>query len=124
VRQDASVNAQSTVLLFKQLEKLHPEAEKIYVVLDNARYYRSVLVQEHVEHSKIELVFLPAYAPNLNLIERVWKFFKKKVLANRYYESFLDFQKVCGSFFKNIRQYKNELQSLLTEKFQIITPTF
>ncbi len=124
MRQDASVNAQSTVLLFKQLEKLHPEAEKIYVVLDNARYYRSVLVQEHVEHSKIELVFLPAYAPNLNLIERVWKFFKKKVLANRYYESFLDFQKVCGSFFKNIRQYKNELQSLLTEKFQIITPTF
>jgi transposase len=124
VRQDSSINAQSTISLFKQLEKLHPKAEKIYVILDNAGYYRSVLVREYVENSKIELLFLPPYAPNLNLIERLWKFFKKKVLANRYYESFLEFREACETFFKKISCFKSELKSLLTDNFQIIHPTF
>jgi transposase len=124
VRQDPSINAQSTISLFKQLEKLHPKAEKIYVILDNAGYYRSILVREYVENSKIELKFLPPYAPNLNLIERLWKFFKKKVLANQYYESFLDFREVCRTFFKKISRFKAELQSLLRDNFQIIHPTF
>lgn len=124
VREDATIDAQSTVELLKQLEALHPKAGKIHVILDNARYNRSVLVREHVESSKIELHFLPPYAPNLNLIERLWKFFKKKVLANRYYESFLDFQKACRTFFEDIEKLQPELRTLLRDKFQIIDPVF
>ena len=124
VREDVSINAQSTISLFKQLERLHRKAKKIYVICDNARYYRSQLVQEYLLSSRIEILFLPPYSPNLNPIERLWKFFKKKVLANRYYESFLEFQEVCSMFFKNISHYKSELQSLLTDNFQIIRPTF
>ncbi|MDC0358893.1 IS630 family transposase, partial [Oligoflexia bacterium] len=123
VREDPSVNAQSTVSLLKQLEKLHPKAKKIYVILDNARYYRSVLVRKHVQNSKIKLLFLPPYAPNLNLIERLWKFFKKKVLANRYYESFLEFQEACRHFFKTLPRLTDELKTLLVDNFQIIHPT-
>ncbi|WP_279512418.1 transposase [Candidatus Thiosymbion oneisti] len=52
---------------------------------DNARYYRSKAVQEYLKTSRIQLVFLPPYAPNLNLIERLWKFFKQKVLSNQYW---------------------------------------
>ena len=59
-------------------------------------------------------------APNLNLIERLWKFFKKKVLANRYYESFLEFYQESFAFFENLSEYEDELDSLLTLKFQII----
>lgn len=120
IREDDTINAQSTIRLFQQLEELHPKAEKIYVVLDNARYYRSRLVKEYVLSSRIDLLFLPPYAPNLNLIERLWKFFKKKVLANRYYESFLEFYQESFAFFENLSEYEEELDSLLTLKFQII----
>jgi len=124
VREDPSINAQSTILLLSELELKHPEAEQIYVILDNARYYRSTLVQEYIEDSKIALLFLPPYAPNLNLIERLWKFFKKKVLANRYYESYLEFKKTCKAFFRKLPKFQDELDSLLTDNFQIINPAF
>jgi len=75
-------------LLLKKIEKKHNQAKVIYIICDNAGYYRSKMVREHLEGSKIELVFLPPYSPNLNLIERYWKFFKKKVLYNQYYPTF------------------------------------
>lgn len=124
VREDGTIDAESTVNLLKTLEALHPKAEKIHVILDNARYNRSVLVREHVKNSKIELHFLPPYAPNLNLIERLWKFFKKKVLANRDYESFLQFQESVHTFFNDMKKFTPELRTLLHEKFQIIDPVF
>jgi len=94
-RFDDSINAQSTVGLLQQLERRHPEAEAIYVICDNAAYYRSTMVTEYLKESKVELVFLPPYSPNLNLIERYWKFFKKKVLYNKYYEKFSEFKEAC-----------------------------
>jgi transposase len=113
-----SINAQSTVSLLKKLELKHPDAEVIYTICDNARYYRSKMVQEYVEKSKIKLEFLPPYSPNLNLIERLWKYFHKKVLYNKYYETFGEFKKACKSFFRRIKRYKEDLSSLLTENFQ------
>jgi hypothetical protein len=62
----------------EQLEARNLVATWIYVTWDNARYYRSKAVQEYLKSSRIELIFLPPYAPNLNLIERLWKFFKNK----------------------------------------------
>ena len=120
VRYDDSINADSTIDLLKQLEKRHMAAACIYVICDNARYYRSKAVKAYLESSRIKLVFLPPYAPNLNLIERLWKFFKRKVLHNRYFESLSDFALACKEFFANPSQYKSELRSLLTENFAII----
>jgi len=90
------------------------------VICDNARYYRSKAVQEYLETSRIKLVFLPPYAPNLNLIERFWKFLKKNVLYNRYYETFDEFREACETFFKNPHKYQRELRSLLTANFELI----
>ncbi len=59
------------------------------------------------------LEFLPPYSPNLNLIERYWKFFKKKVLYNQYYETFDEFEAACNSFFRKKKKYQAELKSLL-----------
>lgn len=74
IREDESINAISTIELLKQVEAAYPLAVIIYVICDNARYYRSKLVGQFLETSKIQLVFLPSYSPNLNLIERLWKF--------------------------------------------------
>lgn len=119
-RFDDSINAQSTLGLLAELERRHSEAETIYVICDNAGYYRSSLVSDYLKDSKIELVFLPPYSPNLNLIERYWKFFKKKVLYNRYYEKFNEFKDACERFFRQPRRYLKELRSLLAENFGII----
>jgi len=70
VRYDDAINAQSTVELLQQIEQQHSDAHRIYVICDNACYYRSQIVTEYLSDSKIELIFLPPYAPNLNLIER------------------------------------------------------
>jgi len=120
VRDDDSINAVSTIELLKKIEILYPLADVIYIVCDNAKYYRSKLVREFLESSKIEFVFLPPYSPNLNLIERLWKFMKKKILYNKYYEKFDGFKKATLGFFENIEQYKNELRSLLSHKFQLL----
>lgn len=116
-----SVNAQSTIALFKKLEQKYPLANKIHVIADNALYYRSKLVSNYVAGSKIELVFLPAYSPNLNLIERFWKFFKKKVLNNQYYETYDKFIHACKCFFRQRNRHTEELRTLLAENFQLFS---
>ena len=120
VRYDATIDAESTIALLKQLAELHLAATWIYVICDNARYYRSKAVNAYLETSRIKLVFLPPYAPNLNLIERLWKFFKKQILYNRYFATFAEFQAACQEFFSNPSQYQGALRSLLTENFAII----
>ena len=114
-----TINADSAIDLFAKIEAKHPDANIIYVIIDNARYYRSRLLKKHLKGTKIKLIFLPPYSPNLNLIERYWKFFKKQVLNNRYYETFEEFKRACESFFRKRKKYMPELQMLLTENFHI-----
>lgn len=115
-----SINAQSTIELFKKIEKKYHKAKKIYVICDNAKYYRSKLLFEYLKTSKIKLEFLPPYSPNLNIIERLWRFMHKKVTYNKYYESFDIFKKSILGFFENVKKYKKDLKSLLVDNFEII----
>ena len=118
VRTDERINAQSTIELYKQLQK-HKRKGKIYVICDNAKYYRSRLVQQWVKNSRIVQVFLPSYSPNLNLIERLWKFLRKKVIDTHYYRTKGEFRQAVMNFFGDIRQYRTELESLLTLNFHV-----
>ena len=91
----------------------------ITLVMDNARYQHCRFVMDLATALGIELLFLPAYSPNLNLIERLWKFVKKKCLYSEYYEKFTDFkQAIVGCIAETEGEYKQELASLLTLKFQ------
>ena len=114
-----TINADPAIDLFRKIETRHPYAQAIYIIVDNARYYRSRLLKKYIQGTKIKLLFLPPYSPNLNLIERYGKFFKKKVLNNRYYKTFEEFKWACESFFRKRKKYLPELQTLLTEKFHI-----
>ena len=114
-----TINAQSALDLFAKIEAKHPRAKVIYIIVDNARYYRSRWLKKALKGTKIKWIFLPPYSPNLNLIERYWKFFKKKVLNNRYYATFEEFKRACESFFRKRNKFWPELQTLLTENFHI-----
>jgi transposase len=120
IRDDESINSQSTIALLEQMIKEQPLGI-LYIILDNAKYYRSQLVKDFLGNNKrIQFVFLPPYSPNLNIIERLWRFFKKKTTYNKYYEKFAVFKEKCLDFFENINDYKSELESLMTENFQLI----
>lgn len=120
IQEAEMINSQSTVSLLDEMMQKQPLG-LIYIVLDNAKYYRSALVQAFVKQNKrLRLLFLPSYSPNLNIIERLWKFFKKKILYNTYYEKFAVFRKHSLDFFRYIRKYRDELQTLMTDNFQLI----
>ena len=92
----------------------------VTIILDNARYQKCILVQNTAAALNIELLFLPPYSPNLNLIERFWKFVKKTCLNSRYYENFKSFSNTIENLVDNAHlTHKKELDSLLTLNFQL-----
>jgi transposase len=112
------INSESVCELLRKLAAL-PGTTPITVVLDNARYQRCALVEATAKALGIEVLFLPTYSPNLNLIERLWKFTKAKVLYSKYYATFEDFQSAITSLLDNAHQtHREELDSLLALKFQ------
>jgi len=110
---EETVDGYSTIDLMKSLEKIYSFAPVIYMILDNARYHYSKVVKEYEAKSKVKLVYLPSYSPELNLIERLWKVFKKNVLYNKFYEKYDGFKKACIDFFTNQNQYMSEIQSIM-----------
>jgi transposase len=91
----------------------------ITIVLDNARYQKCALVQELAQRLGIELLYLPAYSPNLNLIERLWKWVKKRCLYSKYYATSEDFQQAIQECIAQAHsKHQAELESLLTLEFQ------
>lgn len=115
-----TINSQSVIDLYASLLKSHRQ-KKIVVICDNARYHRSSLLEEWLaQHPRISQKFLPAYSPNLNLIERLWKWMKKKVTATVYYPTFAEFKKAVLDLFARLPDYQQELKSLLTLKFQLL----
>ena len=91
----------------------------ITVVLDNARYQRNAAVQTLAAELGITLLFLPSYSPNLNLIERLWKFIKRDRLYGRYYATFQDFRaSIEGCLGELSTTHRHALKTLMTLKFQ------
>jgi transposase len=91
----------------------------ITLVLDNAAYQRCQLVRDVARQLNIELLFLPSYSPNLNLIERLWKFVKKQALHSRHHTNYADFQAAIDSCLDELSTtHKPAIASLLTLKFQ------
>lgn len=113
ISSEENINTDSTISLFEYLIVLYPLATTIYVILDNAKYHYSKEVQEWVKNSKIQLVFLPSYSPELNLIERLWRVFKKNVLYNKYYKTFEEFKSASTAFFENQKNHHDEICSIM-----------
>lgn len=108
------------IATFNEIRKEYPDDKEIVIILDNASYNHAYKTLEESALLGIRLVFLPTYSPNLNLIERLWKFFKKVVLKNKYYKTFSEFKKAIEAFFENIQIYKDNILKLLNHRFEIL----
>jgi len=102
------------------LREIHRRCRKpVTIVLDNASYHRAKMVRELAEALGIELLFLPPYSPNLNLIERVWKLVKKLALNARTLSDFDAFAKSVTQTVENLEtEHRDNLLTLLTPNFQ------
>ena len=114
-----SVNAQSTKALFEQIISANATATEIFVISDNAKYYKNKDLQEWLQDKPITQIFLPPYSPNLNLIERLWKFCRKKVINTQFYRTKQEFKNAILTFFDEIETYNAELVTLLTLNFHL-----
>jgi len=118
IRTTESINAEVVCNLLRKIRSFHPQAP-VTLVMDNARYQHCALVESQAAALDIELLFLPAYSPNLNLIERLWKLVKKRCLTNQYYENFAGFRAAIDGCLDDLNgAAKAELDSLLTLRFQ------
>lgn len=108
--------------LFEQIEARYPAARRITLIADNATDNRAALVRDWLARPgcRVRVVYLLPDAPNLNLIERLWWFFKKKTLWNTHYPTLAEFRSAIRAFFANLGHWKAELASLLTNHFHLI----
>ena len=122
--EDERINSQTMIALLLLIIQKQKEG-KIYIVLDNASYYHADIVKDFLkEHPRIVLKFLPPYSPNLNIIERLWKILKSKVVYNKFYLKFDDFREKVIEFLENKSWLNDEFKNSLTDNFQIIKPNF
>jgi transposase len=118
VANDGYITATTVCELLRKLSVQY-SGRPIVIILDNARYQRCKLVQSLAEELCIKLEWLPSYSPNLNLIERLWKFVKKKSLNNVYYETFEKFVAGISDCLQRVEtDYKSELATLMQPNFQ------
>jgi transposase len=126
INYEESVNANSVINMFDTLLANNKSNNGyIYIVLDNAKYNKSKIVQDALKsekYSRIKLIFLPPYSPNLNLIERLWKFTNKQIRNNIFYDTFNDFKKAFEEFFDTtikLDHIKEKLKQFISDKFHI-----
>jgi transposase len=115
-----SCDAERVAQLLAKIRAANP-GKRLLIVLDNAPYNHAAPVQEAAKRLRMELLYLPPYSPNLNLIERFWKFLKRKVARNRFHATFIEFRSAVQKVLNNIDAYSDELASLMTERFQLFT---
>jgi transposase len=115
-----NINGAQFVNFLRLLRSLHPEVERFILYVDGARYYDSPIVKAwRKRHPEFLLSQIPAYSPNVNLIERLWKFLRAKALC-RWHKTFEDMQAAVSEVLDHLENYRDELPTLMTEKFHII----
>jgi len=119
-----NLTAQSVIELFERMMAKHPETRHFRICLDNARYQHAKVLKAWIEQTikdrgvTFDLKHLPAYSPNLNLIERLWKFVRKEALQT-WHESFEKMQEAIARVLDNLPDYKEQLATLMTERFHL-----
>jgi transposase len=115
IQEDKTLNANSTIGFFQKIENAYPTMNKVHVFADNAPYYKNKEVQKYLKTSKITLHHLHPYSPNLNPIERLWKWMKERVMYNTYYEDFYAFRNAILGFLQSVS--KLDPKSILGQEY-------
>ena len=122
--ESVTVDADSTIALLQKIEAANPTKTAIYIFLDNARYHHARAVKKWLKstNSRIKIMFLPAYAPHLNPIERLWGVMHKYVTHNKFYETYNEFAEAILEFFnKTVPEKWRSFRDRVSDNFRVIT---
>jgi len=123
VRQYDTVNAESIIQYMRVIRAEHKTESRIHLILDRAGYHRAREVKKEARKLNIKLHYLPAYSPNLNPIERLWKVMNEQVRNNRFFKSAKDFKQAIWKFFDEILpDIAGSLSSRINDNFEILKP--
>jgi len=118
---EENCDAKRVIAYFEVILMAYHKAPTIVLILDNARYFKAATVRKWLKkHPRLRLEFLPSYSPNLNLIERFWRFVKERLVKNTYYERYKTFRATVFRFLNHVDRYTDELKTLMVEKFEIV----
>lgn len=118
---EENCNADRVIQFLEIVQKKNSDCDNIYIIVDNASYFYAEKVRDWLKVNKnINLLFLPPYSPNLNLIECFWRFAKDHLVKNKYYEKYKTFRANVFRFLNNIEDHIEELESLMVKKFEIV----
>ena len=121
--QTESVNTESTVEFLQKIKDNYTDAAQIHVIADRASYHTSKKVKEFADQNSIVMHFLPAYSPNLNPIERLWKVMNEEVRNNRYFSLVKEFREAITDFFNNtVLNIIPKLRNRINDDFQVLNP--
>ena len=120
-----TINADEVIKLYDKIQETYPDKRRIYVIEDNARYYKNEKVLKYLRkrHCRIRRIFLPTYSPNLNYIERLWKFMKKYIIGVKYREKFKEFEYDIHQFFDNFENYEPRLRKFIGTDLHLVKVT-
>ena len=120
-----TINAQETMKLFDRIQLEYQYKKTIYLIIDNATYYKNQEVKAYLTkpNCKIKLIFLPSYSPNLNFIERLWKYMKKYIIGVKYREKFKEFEDDIHYFFDNINLHEGRLRKFIGTELHLVKVT-
>ena len=120
VSNDSYLTSTEIVELYHKLREENGD-KKVIIILDNARYQKCALTKEAAKKYNIEVVYLPSYSPNLNLIERLWKLLRKECMCNKYKETFTKFcEDILDFLSQTSTTYLNKVTRLLAPNFQVL----
>jgi len=115
-----NIDQDQLMTFLAQLRAQHPGEGQLYLLLDNAPYNHAHRVEAAAQLHQIHLDYLPPYSPNLNPIERLWKFVRKEFFKDKYRATFAQFCAQLDAFFAQLDQYRDQLTSLLTTNFELV----
>ena len=118
-----TINGTNINALLGKVRETYKNAPNIHIILDQAGYHKSDEVKQFAEKNNIKLHFLPAYSPNLNPIERLWKVMNEKTRNNRYFSTAKEFRKEILAFFEHWPSIKDTFRSRINDNFQILKTT-
>ena len=123
ITDEKNCNAETVIKYLELISKNYAYKSRVNLILDNARYFHAKIVREWLEkNNHIQVKFLPPYSPNLNLIERFWKYTKKELVKNKYYKKYIEFRAKTFQFLNHIKDHYENLKKLMVEKFEIVVP--
>ena len=120
-----TINAQTSMELFDKIQLAYEDKTTIYLIIDNATYYKNKDVKAYLEKKdcRIKLIFLPSYSPNLNFIERLWKYMKKYIIGAKYREKFKEFDADIHYFFDHIDHHEEKLRKFIGTELHLVNVT-